>query len=187
VLLGAVVERYTGKTLGAGVRELVGFDRLGLRHTWWETLEPMPAGAADRAHQYQGGRDSYDIDPSFDLYGGGGIAAPMADVAAFFSALQTGKVFERQATLDTMLAVRSPDFMAGYGLGIFRVNTQGRIGIGHSGFWGVTVLHYPAEGFTVAVAVNEQTQANAVYAAAGAALRAVLSVGTPPPAPATLP
>ena len=173
VLLGAVIERYTGKTLGAGVRELIGFERLGLRWTWWETLEPAPAGIADRAHQYIGGRDTYDIDPSFDLYGGGGIAAPIADVAAFFAALQTGKVFERQATLDTMLAVRSPGFMAGYGLGIFRVNSQGRIGIGHSGYWGVTALHYPAEGYTVAVAVTEQTQGGTIYALAGAALRVV--------------
>lgn len=179
VLLGAVVERYTGKSLGAGVRELVGFERLGLRQTWWETLEPMPAGVAGRAHQYQDGKDSHDVDPSFDLYGGGGIAAPMAEVAAFFSALQTGKVFERPATLDTMLAVRSPEFLAGYGLGIFRVNSRGRIGIGHSGYWGVTVLHFPAEGITVAVAVNEQTQGNVTYAVAGSASRVVV----PTPAP----
>lgn len=174
VLLGAIVERYTGKSLGAGVRELVGFERLGLTRTWWETLEPQPAGVADRAHQYISGKDTYDIDPSFDLYGGGGIAAPLAEVAAFMSKLQGGQVFERPATLDTMLAVRSPGFMAGYGLGIFRVNSQGRIGVGHSGYWGVTALHYAAEGFTVAVAVTEQSQGNAIYAVAGATLRAVL-------------
>lgn len=174
VLLGAIVERYTGKTLGAGVRELVGMERLGLRQTWWETLEPPPAGVADRAHQYMGGTDTYDLDPSIDLYGGGGIAASMADVAAFMTALQTGRVFEQRATLDTMLAVRSPNFLAGYGLGIYRVNSQGRIGIGHSGYWGTVAMHYPAEGITVAVAVTEQTQGGAIHALTGAALRAAL-------------
>jgi D-alanyl-D-alanine carboxypeptidase len=179
ILLGAVIERYTGKTLGAGVRELLGFERLGLRRTWWETLEPPPADVADRAHQYMGGVDSYDVDPSVDLYGGGGIAAPLADVAAFMSALQTGEVLERRATLDTMLAVRSPDFLAGYGLGIFLVNTQGRIGIGHSGFWGVIAVHYPAEQITIAVSVTEQTQGNAVFGVTGATLRAVLPLVHP--------
>ena len=179
ILLGAVIERYTGKSLGAGVRELLRFDRLGLRQTWWETLEPAPAGVADRAHQYMAGADTYDVDPSVDLYGGGGIAAPLADVAAFVSALQTGKVLERRATLDTMLAVRSPDFLGGYGLGIFRINTQGRVGIGHSGFWGVVAMHYPAEQITVAVSVTEQTQGNAVFGVTGAALRAVLPLLNP--------
>ena len=179
ILLGAVIERYTGKTLGAGVRELIGFERLGLRQTWWETLEPAPAGVADRAHQYLSGYDTYGHDPSVDLYGGGGIAAPLADVAAFMSALQSGKVFQRGATLDTMLAVRSPDFLAGYGLGIFRVNSQGRIGIGHSGFWGVIAVHYPTEGITIAISVTEQTQGNSIYGLAGATLRAVLPLVNP--------
>ncbi|MGH7677983.1 MAG: serine hydrolase domain-containing protein [Gemmatimonadaceae bacterium] len=178
VLLGAIIERYTGKTLGLGVRELIGFERLGLRQTWWETLERAPAGVADRAHQYMGGADTYDVDPSIDLYGGGGIVAPIADVAAFMSALQSGKVFQRRATLDTMLAVRSPD-LGGYGLGIFRVNSQGRVGIGHTGFWGVLAMHYPAEGLTIAIAVTEQTQGNSVFGVAGATLRAVLPLVNP--------
>jgi D-alanyl-D-alanine carboxypeptidase len=174
ILLGAIVERYTGKNLGAGVRELLGYERLGLRETWWESLEPAPAGIADRAHQYLGGMDTYDVDPSMDLYGGGGIAATLPDVAKFFTALQAGRVLERRATLDTMLAVRSPDFLAGYGLGIYRINSQGRIGIGHTGFWGVLVMHYPAEQITIALAVTEQTQGGVIYGLSGATLRAVL-------------
>ncbi len=178
-LLGAIIERYTGKTLGAGVRELIGFEKLGLRQTWWETLEPVPRGVADRAHQYMSGNDTYDLDPSVDLYGGGGIAAPLADVAAFFSALQGGKVLERRATLDTMNAVRSPNFFAGYGLGIYHLNSQGRAGIGHSGFWGVVVMHYPAEGITIALAVTEQSQGGVIHGLAGATLRAVLPLVNP--------
>jgi D-alanyl-D-alanine carboxypeptidase len=98
------------------VRSLVRFDKLGLRHTWWETLEPAPAGVPDRAHQYLGGFDSHGIDPSFDLYGGGGIVAPMAELAHFLTALLGGQVFEQRETLDTMMRPRSPE-MNGSGMG----------------------------------------------------------------------
>ncbi len=173
ILLGAIIERHTGKSLGAGVRELVGLDRLGLRHTWFETLEPEPAGEAERVHQYMNGVDTHAFDPSVDLYGGGGIAATIADLGGFISALLGGRVFERKATLDTMLAIRSPDFMAGYGLGVYRINVVGRRGYGHSGFWGSIAVHFPDEGLTIAAAVNEQNQAGAVFGILGAALRAV--------------
>jgi len=88
VLLGLIVERLTGRPLGPAVRTLVDFDRLGLRHTWWETLEPAPPGIADRAHQYLDGFDSHGISPTFDLYGGGGLVAPMSDLARFLAALR---------------------------------------------------------------------------------------------------
>ena len=32
-----------GSTMGAAIRELVGYERLGLTHTWQETVEPEPA------------------------------------------------------------------------------------------------------------------------------------------------
>jgi D-alanyl-D-alanine carboxypeptidase len=179
ILLGAIVERYTGQNLGGGVRELVGLDRLGLRHTWFETLEPVPPGTADRVHQYMNGTDTYDFDPSLDLYGGGGIAATVADMGAYITAVLGGRVFERKATLDTMLAIRSTGFMDGYALGIFRVNSGGRRGYGHSGFWGTVAVHFPAEGLTIAVAVNEQSQGGAVFGIMGATLRAVVPLTSP--------
>ncbi|MCU0234626.1 MAG: beta-lactamase family protein, partial [Thermoanaerobaculales bacterium] len=74
VLLGAIIEQASGRTLAAAVRELLGFERLGLRATWWETLEPPPEQLPARAHQFLGELDSFDFDPSLDLYGGGGIA-----------------------------------------------------------------------------------------------------------------
>ena len=176
ILLGAIVERYTGKTYGAGVRELVGLDRLGLKRTWFETLEPEPAGTAERVHQYFSGVDTHAMDPSVDLYGGGGVAATVSDMGAFLSALLGGRVFEKKATLDTMLAVRSPEFMGGYGLGIFRINVAGKAGWGHSGFWGTAAMHFPAEGLTIAAAVNEQSQANVVFGIIGAVVRSGIAL-----------
>ena len=173
ILLGAIVERYTGKNLGAGVRELVGLEKLGLRHTWFETLEPEPSGEPERVHQYMNGVDTHAFDPSVDLYGGGGIAATISDMGGFITALLGGRVFEKKATLDTMLAIRSPEFMAGYGLGVFRVNAGGRQGYGHSGFWGTVAVHFPAEQLTIAVAVNEQSQGGSIFGIMNAVLRSV--------------
>jgi D-alanyl-D-alanine carboxypeptidase len=168
-LLGAIIERYAGQPLGPAVRRLLDFDALGLRTTWWETMEPVPAAALPRAHQYLGGLDAHAIDPSFDLYGGGGIVAPMAEVAQFLAALLEGRVFARSATLDTMLAPRSQE-MAGYGLGIFGAKARGLHGYGHSGFWGTTAMVFPDAGLTIAIAVTEQSELRMANAVMGSVL-----------------
>ena len=167
VLLGLIVERLTGQSLGPAVRSLLRLGALGLRHTWWETLEPAPRDAPDRAHQYLGGFDAYDIDPSFDLYGGGGLVAPMAEVAQFLTALLNGQVLATRETLDTMTRAQSPE-MNGYAMGLFGSTAGGQTGRGHSGFWGTTAMAFPAAGVTIALAITEQSEfrnANAVMAA----------------------
>ena len=169
VLLGLIVERYTGKALGPAVRSLLDFEKLGLRQTWWETMEPAPTGVPDRAHQYLGGFDSHDIDPSFDLYGGGGLVAPMAEVANFLTALLDGRVLARRATLDTMVTPRSSE-MAGYGLGLFGMTVRGVRGRGHSGFWGTTAMVFPDPGLTIAVAVTDQAESRQTAAVMAAVL-----------------
>ncbi|MGZ8766308.1 MAG: serine hydrolase domain-containing protein, partial [Acidimicrobiia bacterium] len=54
LLLGEIIERVTDESLAAAVRRLIGFRKLGLDHTYWETFEEPPAGQAPRAHQYFG-------------------------------------------------------------------------------------------------------------------------------------
>ena len=172
VLLGLIVERYSGQPLGPAVRSLVRFDRLGLRHTWWETFEPAPPGEPDRAHQYLGGLDAYGIDPSFDLYGGGGIVATMGDLAHYLTALLGGQVFEKRETLETMMRPRSPE-MNGYGMGLFGSRAGGLTGRGHSGFWGTTAMVFPDAGVTIAVAITEQGEFRQSNAVLGAVLKVV--------------
>src|SRR4051794_10516153 len=79
ILLGEVLERTTGRGLAAAYRRLLRFDRLGLDDTYLETLEPVPPGARPRAHQYLGDIDMTGADPSFDLYGGGGLVSSVDD------------------------------------------------------------------------------------------------------------
>src|SRR5690606_11875378 len=87
VLLGAIVEQVTGGTLAKAVRAELKLDSIA-PNTYWERFERQ-RGAA-RAHQLYEGVDTYDWNPSVDLFGGGGLVAPTQDVAAFFDALLRG-------------------------------------------------------------------------------------------------
>jgi D-alanyl-D-alanine carboxypeptidase len=158
VLLGEILERRTGRGLAGAYRTLLGFKKLGLAANYLETLEPRPRAARPRAHQYYETIDSTGFDPSFDLYGGGGIVSTVDDLARFYRALLEGRVFKRAATLRTMLGKANPQRVADAGMGIFSVEIGGRAGEscwGHSGFWGTTVVHCPNSGITLALAVNQ--------------------------------
>ncbi len=166
VLLGLVLEEVTGRPLAAAVRDLVGFQRLGLASTWWESLEPAPTGLPPRAHQYLGDLDATDFDPSLDLYGGGGLVSTVGDLARFTRALVTGGVFARGDTLATMLAppgvlAAPPGAKPGgippgaYRMGIWSEEVAGLPGFRHSGFWGTVACHVPELDLVVAVTVNQ--------------------------------
>ncbi|MGH8823626.1 MAG: serine hydrolase domain-containing protein [Jiangellaceae bacterium] len=62
ILLGEIVERVSATPLALALRELIGYERLGLDGTWLETLEPVPAGVTDRAHQFIDEVDTYACD-----------------------------------------------------------------------------------------------------------------------------
>jgi len=167
ILLGEIIEQVTGQSLAAGFRELLKYDRLGLKHTWLESMEPVPEGTLERAHQYYGEADTYAGDPSFDLYGGGGNAATMKDLALFLRGLFTGQVYDDPATLDTMLttvegATGGPSYHGSemvpgsYRMGLAVVERDGHTGWGHGGFWGTRALHFPDLDITVATSVDQQ-------------------------------
>ncbi len=156
LLVGEIIERITGQTLPAAVRDLDGFARLGLDATWWETLEPAPAGAPARAHQFAGRHfDNTVLDASADLYGGGGLVSTVGDVARFYRALFDGKVFDHDATLDEMLTVSGPGRDAGAALGIFETRIAGSRCYGHPGWWGTEAYHCPEPDLTFALTVNQ--------------------------------
>jgi len=174
ILLGEILERQTGHSLAAAYRALLGFDKLGLRHTYLETLERTPAQAAPRAHQYLGTLDTTGFDPSFDLYGGGGLVSTVDDLARFYRALLGGQVFNRAATLATMLGKQHPSRPADLGMGIFAESIGQESCWHHDGFWGSAVMHCPRTGVTIAVTVNQATGFDAaVRQLAAAVLRLV--------------
>jgi D-alanyl-D-alanine carboxypeptidase len=152
VLAGQIIEQVTGLPLAAALRSLLGFGRLGLETTWLESVEPAPAGASPRAHQYIGDLDTYDFDPSFDLFGGGGLVSTTADLARFWRALFAGEVYEQPATLAEMLTVWSESAAAA---GLFRIDVDGHTGWQHGGFWGSEVVHVPDLDLTIALSVGQ--------------------------------
>ena len=157
VLLGLIIERRTDRGLGPALRGLLDYDGLGLRATWLERLEEGPAGVP-RAHQYYGDLDTYGFDPSFDLYGGGGLVATMGELAAFMRALGRGEVFAQAATLETMLAPVMVGGMPGtheYRMGLSVTRVAGYRAYVHRGFWGTAAAYFPDLDASVALSVNQ--------------------------------
>jgi D-alanyl-D-alanine carboxypeptidase len=156
VLLGEVLERVTSQPLARAVRDEVGFDRIGLDHTWWEQLESTPAGEPARAHQYFDTEfDNSALDASADLFGGGGLVSTVGDVSRFFRALFDGQVFEHDTTLDTMLTVSRPGRHDGAALGIFEWKVAGVRCWGHPGYWGTVAAYCPSRHLAYALATNQ--------------------------------
>jgi D-alanyl-D-alanine carboxypeptidase len=155
VLLGDVVETASGRSLAEAVRSLLGFDRLGLARTWWEVLEP---DRAPRAHQYWGERDTFGYDPSFDLWGGGGLVSTTDDLARFFQALFEGEVFARPETLAAALQVpRATRAKADsvHSALVYDLPLAGVFGWAHAGFWGGVGTYYPELGAAIALTANQ--------------------------------
>lgn len=75
--------------------------------------------------------------PSFDVYGGGGIASTTKDVAKFTQLLFTGKLFESQESkkllYETILTTDSLD--NNYYMGIAKTQLGKYTAYGHGGFW----------------------------------------------------
>jgi D-alanyl-D-alanine carboxypeptidase len=166
ILLGGILERITGSSMPEAVRSLIGFERLGMGSTWFETLEPEPEGVKEAAHQYLGDIDAAEYDPSFDLFGGGGLASTVGDLARFTTALFSGEVFAGDATLETMLApvegvaaARDADEShlrpGAYRMGIWEDELEGLVVYRHSGFWGTQATRVPELGVTITVTVNQ--------------------------------
>lgn len=165
-LVGEIVERLTGTTLGAAIRDLVGFDRLGLRHTYHESVEPAPAELPPRAGQYEGDVDVWTYDPSVDLWGGGGLVSTCADLARFFRALLRDDVFHEPTTLATMCTLPNTPAhaleadareAATTGMFVVRREVDGRIFWGHGGYWGTMVVTCPELDLTI---VSQDGQAH---------------------------
>lgn len=173
VLLGVIIEEITGQDLAEAVRGLIGFDTLGLDATWWEIKEPIPDGSIERAHQFLGDLDVTGFVPYFDLYGGGGIATTMGDLARFHGALFRGEVYEDPATVETMLSTfdgieASPTANeralppGAYRMGVWVLETEGYASYHHTGFWGTMAVHVPELDLTIA-ATGNQNQLGLVF------------------------
>lgn len=163
ILLGEIIEQLSGLSLGEAFRQLIGYERLNMPHTWLESLETAPDSLPDRIHNYYQGIDFTDADPSIDLYGGGGLVSTTADLTSFLNALFNGKVFEQEQTLKAMLSPtllndgKQPE--EDYRLGLSASTVYGEEIFGHSGLWGTHLFHLPKYNITIAVHNTDRERA----------------------------
>ncbi|MFB9205519.1 serine hydrolase domain-containing protein [Nonomuraea spiralis] len=153
VLAGLVIEKAAKKPLHRLYRSLL-LQPLKMDRTYLEWWEPH---RGPRAHNYIGERDTYDFNPTFDTFGGGGLVSTGADLNRFMRGLFEGKVFKRPATLRTMLRSTPQSVKAGapYGLGIARLTVAGETAYGHNGFFGAFQVYVPKKGVAVTGTVTQ--------------------------------
>ncbi|MEL7499321.1 MAG: serine hydrolase domain-containing protein [Planctomycetota bacterium] len=162
LLLTEVMEQAIDAPFYESMRTLLDYKKQKLESTWFISLEDVPANAASMAFQKSTSMkvDNQLVDPSFDLYGGGGLASTMEELARFNQQLFTGGVFDHKETLELMMAPAKPQkpMEGDYFLGLSSVNFDGAKGYGHGGFWGTAVNHFPKRNVTIAVTVLERDQ-----------------------------
>lgn len=160
LLATEIIEHYSQKPFYTAMRELLKYEELGINSTWFYTLEAVPSAAEEVAYQYWTSEelDNQLLDPSADLFGGGGIASSTGELAKFTKALFEGKVFDNAETIDLMMTKMpigqgdDPNYL----LGLSESNTLGYKQIGHGGFWATTCAYFPELKTTVSVAIMER-------------------------------
>ncbi len=160
LLLTEIIEQVTGEVFYTAIRTLLRYEELGLDATWFYTLEEKPKNVKPLAHQYYGkyNWDSYEIDPSFDLYGGGGIACTTEDLAQFSYHFFNGAIVKDKAVKDLIFTkVKTKEEQQNkYYLGLSESEIEGLTAYGHGGFWGTVVQYIPELNTSIAVYVLER-------------------------------
>lgn len=150
ILLGEIIENITQKSLGDAIQKLLNFNKLNLNSIRIE--DEKGEFDMDRIHQYyMNGDDTYFINPTFDLYGGGGLLSTTHDLALFYQYLFENKVFRKKSTLKRMLtpidySIKQP---LDYRMGIWETEIEGLKAFTHSGFWGTQVIYIPSIKTTI--------------------------------------
>lgn len=167
LLCTEIIESNTKKPFYKAIRKLLKYEDLGFRNTWFPTLEEPNKTTKPLVHQYWSSWnwDSYDMDPSFDLYGGGGIATTTEELAKFAFNLFQGNIIEDSTTLNKIFTKIIPsdgkdtEYLLGLGEGSINEFKY----YWHGGFWGTNVLYFPELETSLAVYVLDKDKSQLVY------------------------
>lgn len=181
-LVGEAIARLEGEPYAAVVRERVTAP-LGLDDT--RLCDERPDDPR-RARIHEIGEDGFEVS-RFDRMPGftseGGLCATVEDLVRLPTALATrdllpSSALERFLTPTTLSNGISVD----YGLGVRLGEVDGHAAWGHTGgmgtYWAV-LIHFPAEGVTIAVLQNTEGAGEDALTVAGAVIRAALGPGPP--------
>ncbi len=153
LLLTEIIEHITKQPFYIAVRVLLNFKLLGLHQTWFIDLEKTPTNALPLVHQYDRkfDWDSYDLNPSWDLFGGGGLVSTTKDLALFFQYLFEGKIIEDSNILKLLYTYVLAKEQSNYCLGIRHLTFHGDSAYYHGGFWGTDVMYLPQLNTTISL------------------------------------
>jgi pimeloyl-ACP methyl ester carboxylesterase len=141
--------------LAASYRALLDYAGLGLKQTYLENSETEPAGLRPRLHSFVAGLDTYQLDASFDLFGGGGLVSTTKDLTTFYRALFAGRVVNKTGLEAMTSAVSGGGFgEIAYSLGLMPFFIGNNACYGHEGFASVVVGHCPAIDYTFVYAAG---------------------------------
>lgn len=159
ILLGEIIESITQMTLGDAIVKELNLRELGLKSIHME--QPEGEFASNRIHQYINQIDTYSINPTLDLYGGGGLLASVEDLSHFYLYLFENKIFKNVETLERMLAPIPFDTAQAldYRMGIWRIEIDHKEAYTHTGFWGTQVLCIPEIRTCIAVNYSQKWEA----------------------------
>jgi D-alanyl-D-alanine carboxypeptidase len=164
LLLTEIIEQITGIEFYRAIRQLLDFEKNGINSTWFEGLESAPNGTLPISHQYIGkwDLDAYDIDKSFDLYGGGGIASTTRDLSVFIQKLFNGEIFDYSETINLLLTKSETEDPSNtdYRFGIWKYTVDGKTVYGHGGFWGSMVYYFPDLNITLSVVILNKDESH---------------------------
>lgn len=159
LLLTEIIERKTRKTFNESIAELLDFKTHQLNHTWFETIDKRPLDT-ELVHQYskKKGWDSYDLNPSWDLFGGGGLAATTIDVARFYHLLYSGQIVKDQNVLSEMTKYVLPrEKSKNYAHGIYNIPSFfGTNVYYHGGWWGTDAMYIPEIQTSIAIFILQK-------------------------------
>jgi len=156
LLLTEIIENLTGKVYYTAIRELLKYEQLNLGSTWFFTLEDSLVNTKPLITQYYKNYTTKYESPTFDLYGGGGIAATIRELGLFNQYLFEGKIFDHHETIDllyTYVETRDQE-QYNYRLGIRTYTILGEECFGHDGFWGTATRYMPERNITFAVSIS---------------------------------
>jgi D-alanyl-D-alanine carboxypeptidase len=169
ILLGAAIEKATGKTLAALVRSEF-LDPLGMKSTWFQPEEKVATtnfshgymNTASKPRDVSAGQKMLPYSSEATVAGAsGGFVSTAGDLARWASALYGGGILD-QAALASMIDV-SPTLpykpAYPYGFGFERTSIAGRTAWGHrghlDGFWSA-MWYLPDSRVTVVILTNDE-------------------------------
>lgn len=166
-VLGAVIERVTGKPYDRVLREML-LDPLGLRASGYEHNEDVIEHMAGGYVRMPGGmRRAAWLDASVP-YAAGMMYATVGDLYRWTRALHAGQVFSKSETLEQMTTPVMENY--GYGLAMHTVKAgerEWRVVEHGGGIFGFSssLQYFPEEEYTIVVLDNTQGRPGQVAAA----------------------